>query len=182
VNHYERLGVPVDARVADIRSAYLRAARRVHPDVAGTGRAAGAQMAAINEAWETLSDADRREMYDLTLPMSVTASDAPPTPQRPPVVRASTGEAFRPLDDADPDESFRYSEDEGDPSTATGAVLTVVLALVAVAAGILAMVVDSGALGRVALVALALCLVSLIAVPMVVMGRAVRHEGRTRRP
>lgn len=62
MNHYERLGVPPDATPAQLRTAYRRAARDVHPDRAGD--ASSAAMAAINEAYRVLSDPALRRRYD----------------------------------------------------------------------------------------------------------------------
>jgi len=63
--HYERLGVSPTAPVDEIRAAYRAVARRHHPDAAGS--AAGAEMAAVNEAWRVLSDPGRRALYDASL-------------------------------------------------------------------------------------------------------------------
>jgi molecular chaperone DnaJ len=63
--HYERLGVRPDASTDEIRAAYRQVARVHHPDAAGS--AAGADMAAVNEAWRVLSDPGRRALYDRTL-------------------------------------------------------------------------------------------------------------------
>ncbi len=63
--HYQRLGVPPTAEVADIKAAYRELARRNHPDLAsGSG---GHDMAAVNEAWRVLGDPERRRAYDATL-------------------------------------------------------------------------------------------------------------------
>jgi curved DNA-binding protein CbpA len=61
MDHYETLGVRRDATAAEIRRAYRRLARRFHPDVVPS---AGADMAAVNEAWRTLGDPGRRAAYD----------------------------------------------------------------------------------------------------------------------
>ena len=62
---YEVLGVDPSASTADIRSAYLRRAREVHPDVLAdadeaTRRASEEQMRRLNEAWQQLSSPDAR--------------------------------------------------------------------------------------------------------------------------
>ncbi len=73
VDHYTLLGVPADAKPAAIRRAYLKLAKRLHPDaVARMGidevrEEANAVFAQIGEAHETLSDADERERYDASL-------------------------------------------------------------------------------------------------------------------
>ena len=62
-NHYETLGVPRDASQEDIKRAYRRLARKLHPDVAGPGKAE--EFKAVNEAYAVLSDEESRRMYDL---------------------------------------------------------------------------------------------------------------------
>ncbi|HUG30406.1 MAG TPA: DnaJ domain-containing protein [Candidatus Limnocylindria bacterium] len=59
---YAVLGVPRNASVRQIRTAYLVRARRSHPDLVGVR---GLElMRDINEAWETLKDSARRAAYD----------------------------------------------------------------------------------------------------------------------
>ena len=60
---YETLGVARDADQAEIKAAYIAAAKLFHPDVVGTGQA-GERMRAINLAYEILSSAELRERYD----------------------------------------------------------------------------------------------------------------------
>jgi len=62
-NHYETLGVSKDATQAEIKKAYRRKTRENHPDVNDT---TSDDMAAINVAYEVLSDAERRKNYDET--------------------------------------------------------------------------------------------------------------------
>ncbi|MBI2709447.1 MAG: J domain-containing protein [Actinobacteria bacterium] len=71
-DHYRVLGVARDAPTTDIRRAYLRQARRYHPDTQ-SGRpaherdAAEVHMREVNAAWMVLSDPARRREYDRTL-------------------------------------------------------------------------------------------------------------------
>lgn len=62
---YDILGVDSSASHETIKRAYRDRARTSHPDVGGSGCTAG--MAAVNFAWETLSDTARRTAYDATL-------------------------------------------------------------------------------------------------------------------
>ncbi|MBI4485416.1 MAG: J domain-containing protein [Acidobacteria bacterium] len=63
---YVILGLERGASVGDIKRAYRRLARRYHPDINPGDRLAAAQFRQIAEAYETLSDPDRRRRYDAT--------------------------------------------------------------------------------------------------------------------
>ena len=65
MNYYVLLGVPQDADVDTIRSAFRALARRFHPD-AGDGSSAD-RFREILTAYETLNDPTRRLRYDRTL-------------------------------------------------------------------------------------------------------------------
>jgi len=60
---YDTLGVPKDASPEDIRRAYRRKAKALHPDREGGDTA---EMARVNRAYQILSDPKRRETYDRT--------------------------------------------------------------------------------------------------------------------
>ena len=60
VDPYAVLGVAHDASDEAARRAYLRLARRTHPDVRGGDPNAAEQMRRINEAWALLSDTPNR--------------------------------------------------------------------------------------------------------------------------
>jgi molecular chaperone DnaJ len=64
MDFYIVLGLERGASVADIKRAYKRLARRFHPDINPGDRMAAAQFRQIAEAYETLSDPDRRRHYD----------------------------------------------------------------------------------------------------------------------
>lgn len=61
---YILLGLERGASVNDIKRAYRRLARKYHPDINPGDRAAAAHFRQIAEAYETLSDPDRRRRYD----------------------------------------------------------------------------------------------------------------------
>jgi molecular chaperone DnaJ len=63
-DYYKILGVNRDATEKEIRSAYLKAARKYHPDKNPGDSSAEERFKEINEANEVLSDADKRKMYD----------------------------------------------------------------------------------------------------------------------
>ncbi|MDB5097879.1 MAG: chaperone protein DnaJ [Cyanobacteria bacterium RYN_339] len=71
-SYYEILGLPRAATADDVRRAFRREAKRLHPDKAG---GANAGMVGLNEAYETLKDPVRRRNYDATL-----ARPLPPKP------------------------------------------------------------------------------------------------------
>jgi molecular chaperone DnaJ len=63
-DYYNVLGVSRDAKLEDIRKAYRRLARRHHPDVNPGNTGAEERFKQISEAFEVLSDADKRAVYD----------------------------------------------------------------------------------------------------------------------
>jgi len=62
-DYYEILGIDRNADAAEVRKAYRRLARQYHPDVS-TEADADARFKEATEAYEVLSDADRRSLYD----------------------------------------------------------------------------------------------------------------------
>ena len=83
--HYEVLGVPTGADPAEIRRAYVKLARRFHPDGhadrSPAERAhADRRMRDVNAAWSALSDPARRRAYDEAMTL---ARPAAPRPGRP---------------------------------------------------------------------------------------------------
>jgi molecular chaperone DnaJ len=64
LDFYIVLGVERGATLNDIKRAYKRLARRYHPDINPGDHVAEAHFRRIAEAYETLSDPDRRRRYD----------------------------------------------------------------------------------------------------------------------
>jgi len=63
-NFYETLGVSRTASDKDIRSAYRKLARKLHPDVNPNDKASEERFKEVNAAYDVLSDADKRKKYD----------------------------------------------------------------------------------------------------------------------
>jgi len=63
-DYYSILGVNRDASEREIKQAYRRLARKYHPDVNPGDKSAEARFKQINEAYEVLSDKEKRQKYD----------------------------------------------------------------------------------------------------------------------
>ncbi len=63
-DHYEVLGVERDASPEEIKKAYRKLARELHPDVNPSADAAE-RFKSVTHAYDVLSDPDQRERYDL---------------------------------------------------------------------------------------------------------------------
>ena len=87
------LGVRPQASTEEIRSAYRRLLRAVHPDVGGTA----ALFDEVRHAYEILDNPSRRRAYDTEL------TTAPPRPWKPPV-RPAAQRHFAPQE---PDRCWR---------------------------------------------------------------------------
>lgn len=192
VNHYEALGVPVGAPAAQIRQAYLDAARRHHPDFhlgedAATQAHHADRMQVVNEAWAVLGDPARRERFDLSLTMPT----APPTerirPNRGPEPPAGKPWTPRRGDDgwqrdfsswaADGDDEL---DDEGEGSGArvngTVAVAPVAVFAVSVISIFLGVVLSVRPLMAVGIMGIVASAVLFFVVPVVTMTRGRRQD------
>jgi Ca-activated chloride channel family protein len=74
-NYYARLGIAKAASQEELRRAYRRAARQLHPD--GENSSGSSELfLLVQEAYEVLSSAERRAAYDATLPDDIEAPQA----------------------------------------------------------------------------------------------------------
>lgn len=87
---YDVLAVASTCSPAELRQAYRRRARELHPDVSGSVDTSSS-MAELNAAWKVLSDPLARRRYDETIQLPVTA---PSTPQPPPQASMSRRRAW----------------------------------------------------------------------------------------
>jgi hypothetical protein len=74
VNYYKILKVSPKASMAEIKSAYRRLARKMHPDVNNSCPKASADFASVAKAYEILSNPDERAYFDKQLARAQSAS------------------------------------------------------------------------------------------------------------
>ncbi len=79
--HYEILGVPRTATQEQIKKRYRQLVRKYHPDVAEDKAAARLAFLQISEAYQVLSDPDKRVIYDAEMDRQI--AGPPPRPSRP---------------------------------------------------------------------------------------------------
>ena len=63
-DYYEVLGVSKDASEAELKKAYRQVAKKYHPDLNPDNQEAEAKFKEANEAYEILSDPQKRKQYD----------------------------------------------------------------------------------------------------------------------
>ena len=100
-DYYTILGVERDADLYAIRSAFRRLARRYHPDVS-KGKHAPKRFLVIREAYEVLSDPEKRREYDRLISTPVVVSH--PSGERP---TARSDRTAVPIESSTPAPGFR---------------------------------------------------------------------------
>jgi len=63
-DYYEILGISKDASEQEIKSAFRKLAKKYHPDLNPDDKEAEAKFKEVNEAYEVLSDPERKAKYD----------------------------------------------------------------------------------------------------------------------
>lgn len=64
IDYYKVLGLDKNATAADIKKAYRKLARKLHPDLNPNDKTAQQKFQQVNEANEVLSDPEKRKKYD----------------------------------------------------------------------------------------------------------------------
>ena len=87
-DYYKTLGVSRSATDKELKQAYRKLAKKYHPDANPDNPSAEARFKEINEAYEVLSDKEKREMYDRF--GTVNPQQVPPWGAQSPVEMVST--------------------------------------------------------------------------------------------
>ena len=91
-NHYETLGVGIDASPEVIQRVFRQLAKAYHPDTNPDNPTGAEKLKHLSEAYETLKDPAKRRRYDRTLGLSASGSSQP-RPRPPEPERAAQREA-----------------------------------------------------------------------------------------
>lgn len=91
MNYYDVLEVSPNASKEVIRAAYKSLIQRYHPDRNPDDSAIAERASLVVQAYEVLSDADKRSAYDRTLQEATAGAPGPAANRNRPAPRASTG-------------------------------------------------------------------------------------------
>lgn len=190
VSHYEVLGVSPGATAAEIRRAFVAAARRHHPDFhvgasPSERRHNEASMRRINAAWAVLGDPAAKLAYDREVAHRGRA-DSPTRTARPShsgAARTASGASvsFRPYDlsDEGDDDPLLIDDtpfDGTEPPPRWMQLLPVALVLVGMALALLGFLISLRELLGAGFVVLALGAVAFLLAPLSVMSRSARNR------
>lgn len=104
LNHYQILGIPEDAELSQIKTAYRSLAKRCHPDTNHGSEAAAELFRQVNEAYRVLGDEQLRASYDHKL-----AAQRPPPPKPAPAKPSPSPQAGPRPDPQQKFNNFLYS-------------------------------------------------------------------------
>ncbi|MDY7102556.1 MAG: J domain-containing protein [Actinomycetota bacterium] len=177
MTHYEVLGVSRSAGKDEIRRAYVTLARTYHPDFhtsddAATKAESERRMQALNQAWEVLSDPTRRRNYDLELAVSD------------PAPRSGKSNGARRTNQPPPQRSWQSYAAPGAGATQRSfrSKIATLAPLVFLGCAVLffltGLLLRTGSLVRLAMVALVLGLLSFVVLPLLAMSESRRREVR----
>ncbi len=107
-NYYQILGIGVRASQAEIKSAYKKLARQFHPDLNQGSIAHEEQFKKILEAYQTLSDPQKRDRYDMSLFYRAMGASAGSTSGNPDAAYRNVPRTARQRDD----EAYRKRQSE----------------------------------------------------------------------
>lgn len=79
MNHYEFMGVPMDASQEQIAKVYRLLAQQYHPDINGNDPEKIEKMKQLTAAYDVLKDPSKRHRYNLSLPKRLNKAKKKPT-------------------------------------------------------------------------------------------------------
>ncbi|MFN3405772.1 MAG: J domain-containing protein [Cytophagaceae bacterium] len=109
---YQILGVHSTATAEEIKAAYKKLAKQFHPDKHQGSLFHEEQFKAINQAYQTLSDPEKRKRYDLILSYNINYNKATP-PERKRKNRSEASSQYRRAQPPIPDFKFSKSDIKG---------------------------------------------------------------------
>jgi curved DNA-binding protein CbpA len=78
-NHYETLGIKADATQEEIKRSYRKLAFKFHPDKNNGNMSANDRFTAVQEAYQVLSNSQKRKIFDKLYSIYLYESNEPST-------------------------------------------------------------------------------------------------------